>query len=201
MTPLTRQVMTKSIHRAIKEYQHANNGSMMSPRSPLDLRTSFVIRREIGSPNKSPKLSKSPKSPKTIENGNNGTKLKIIMEQIKDSNDNENKENNDGAVSSVNIAKHNDSIDIGACKTMPIEETPIAISRKLSNEKLVSSSDGEIWHTPKEIAPPMVKDEVCVIWPLMPLKVDSELDNNNLATNFLDLYTKIDKKTSSAIER
>lgn len=154
MTPLTRQVMTKSIHRAILEYQHAHNGPIMSPRSPLDLRTSFVIRREFGSP--------PAKSSKPIENGHIDIKLETVLEQIKDSKDDENKENNGGVVSSGNNAKHNVTIDIGSCEDVPIKETPIAVPRKLSTEKLVSSSDGEIWFTPKEITQPKVKDEVCV---------------------------------------
>lgn len=153
MTPLTRQVMTKSIHRAILEYQHAHNGPVMSPRSPLDLRTSFVVRREIV----------SPKSPKAIEHGHIGTKLETVLEQNKDTNDDENKENDGGVVSSGgNDAKHNDTIDIVSSEAVPIKETPIAVSRKLSTEKLVSSSDSEIWFTPKEVTQPTVTDEVSV---------------------------------------
>ncbi|XP_031623405.1 mitosis initiation protein fs(1)Ya isoform X4 [Contarinia nasturtii] len=38
VTPLTRQVMTKSIHRAILEYQNSQHGIAVSPKSPLDLR-------------------------------------------------------------------------------------------------------------------------------------------------------------------
>lgn len=43
-TPLTRQVMTKSIHRAILEYQHSQNGVITTPKSPLDLRVKSVNR-------------------------------------------------------------------------------------------------------------------------------------------------------------
>lgn len=42
LTPLTRQVMTKSIQRAILEYQQH---TITSPKSPLDLRVSTVMRR------------------------------------------------------------------------------------------------------------------------------------------------------------
>lgn len=42
LTPLTRQVMTKSIQRAILEYQQH---TIASPKSPLDLRVSTVMRR------------------------------------------------------------------------------------------------------------------------------------------------------------
>lgn len=38
VTPLTRQLMTKSIHRAILEYQNTQHGIAVSPKSPLDLR-------------------------------------------------------------------------------------------------------------------------------------------------------------------
>lgn len=154
ITPLTRQVMTKSIHRAILEYQNTYNGPMPSPRSPLDLRTSFVIRREVRSPDE---------SSKAIENGHIGAKLETVLEQSKDSKDDENKENNGDIISSENVAKHNDTIHIGSCEDIPIKETPIAVSRKLSTEKLVSSSDDEIWFTPKEIIQPKFKDEVCVL--------------------------------------
>lgn len=45
MTPLTRQVMTKSIHRAILEYQHTQSLHAVSPKSPLDLRMQQAIYR------------------------------------------------------------------------------------------------------------------------------------------------------------
>lgn len=45
VTPLTRQVMTKSIHRAILEYQHTQSLSAASPKSPLDLRMQQAIYR------------------------------------------------------------------------------------------------------------------------------------------------------------
>lgn len=45
VTPLTRQVMTKSIHRAILEYQHTQSLNAASPKSPLDLRMQQAIYR------------------------------------------------------------------------------------------------------------------------------------------------------------
>lgn len=45
-TPLTRQVMTKSIHRAILEYQHSQIGGVLSPKSPLDLRVRSTVTRD-----------------------------------------------------------------------------------------------------------------------------------------------------------
>lgn len=129
MTPLTRQVMTKSIHRAILEYQQC--GTVLSPRSPLDLRTSLVIRRDVKD---SPEITSNSTDPKA------NLKLATVYEQTKDDADDE------------NDSDENKIMDVIPHSVEAIKETPIPVSRKLSTEKN-SGSDGEVWFTPKEPSP------------------------------------------------
>lgn len=145
MTPLTRQVMTKSIHRAILEYQHAQCGTaVVSPRSPLDLRTSFVIRRDT-SKNTSGVFVLSPESEEKEISPKVRSKLETVYENGKDGND-EQKEIDEKQNTTIAVVQE----DIHA-----IKETPVAISRKLSAEKIDSGGcgNGEVWFTPKEVVP------------------------------------------------
>lgn len=170
--------MTKSIHRAILEYQ-THHGAPGSPKSPLDLRVRAAVTREP--PTKDDKdqksqstekihhhhqhqLNRSNTSPAAILQSNSlesmvrASPLETVYEQEKDANTDEldNYERSRGNASNsyaiVELTDDNQVIINGASASDPIGDTPVLVSRKLSSEKIsiVDHYDGDIWYTPKE---------------------------------------------------
>lgn len=172
MTPLTRQVMTKSIHRAILEYQHTHNGtSIGSPKSPLDLR----VRRTVSFGEKSPsKHGKTADKSNRIAD-NNRSSSAIIKSNSLDSNsklmplETVYEQEKDGTVDAVDGSEYGNCISssyevievtnenqaithLSAPDDQPIGETPVLVSRKLSAERISGTEnlDRDVWYTPKE---------------------------------------------------
>lgn len=168
VTPLTRQVMTKSIHRAILEYQHSQHGAMLSPKSPLDLRVRPTIIATVntrGTESKTKQLTqveiadKNRMTTSSIHKSNSmecrTSALETVYEQDKDSNaadpaiDGFDQNN---YVQIVEQSNHDHSIVNELLTSEPIGETPVLVSQKLSNEKFGTTDNGdhEVWYTPKE---------------------------------------------------
>lgn len=171
MTPLTRQVMTKSIHRAILEYQqHTHNGvGSASPKSPLDLR----VRKNTESPSRIAKNShKSSNSGENIIRSNSLdsnlrlSPLETVYEQDKDTGDDVEYEN---VISKnydiIEVSNEHHVIANGPMSSNPIGETPVLVSRKLSVERTtnVEPFDGDIWYTPKECVQSKIVENIEVI--------------------------------------
>lgn len=168
VTPLTRQVMTKSIHRAILEYQNSQHGIAVSPKSPLDLR---VRGRDISKvENDSLKTTKcderSSKScistsliikSDSLESNSILSPLETVYEQDRDANA-ESSEcyERECCFSSnyeiVEYSNHDQSVVNEPSIPVSIQETPVLVSRKLSGEIISDDNnvDPEIWYTPKE---------------------------------------------------
>lgn len=145
LTPLTRQIMTKSIQRAILEYQQH---TITSPKSPLDLRVNTVMRRN----SKCLQSVYSPESDHSVTNEENiqplSTNNKInsrfgsletVYEQIK----------------GVNVESCDEQKYVGTEETDKMQSygnQTSAILLRESNE-LYESRDlngSDIWYTPKE---------------------------------------------------
>lgn len=185
MTPLTRQVMTKSIHRAILEYQHSHNGSSIgSPKSPLDLR----VRRNVSYGEKSPSRNEKTNDKSTkIDDDNRSTSTALIKSNSLDSNSRLSpletvyEQEKDANVESINgfelgncisssyevieVTNENQAFVHGPASDAPISETPILVSRKLSAERIGATEhlDRDVWYTPKEFLQSKIVEniEVC----------------------------------------
>lgn len=173
-TPLTRQVMTKSIHRAILEYHHSQNGSLISPKSPLDLRVRSAVIRDttekihcegVRDDNKSRmSVGKYPIAPSGIIKSysfDSNSKLETVYEQAKDVNSKtsecfECKKNVDDINYEIVEISNEQSIVHGSVDV--IGETPVLVSRKLSAEN--GANDPEVWFTPKEYTQSKVVENV-----------------------------------------
>lgn len=163
MTPLTRQVMTKSIHRAILEYQETHNVGISSPKSPLDLRVRkiHISDRENGlfdrhNIDKSIKISNHHEiSAKTVTRFGS---LETVYEQEKTNfikSNNEIAANNDNQVLAIEPTAHD-----------PIAETPVSLLRKSSTVYIGEADedfDNDIWYTPKEFTQSNVIENIEVI--------------------------------------
>lgn len=179
MTPLTRQVMTKSIHRAILEYQHSHHGAIVSPKSPLDLRVrASVLREGNGHNSKTENLApksadKSRASSTSIVSKADSVESKVspletVYEQEKDANAYESEDFDYGnyvthdAFDVIKNANPEQSIVNELLSADPIGETPVLVSRKLSNEKIggADKSNREIWYTPKEFVQARVIENI-----------------------------------------
>lgn len=170
MTPLTRQVMTKSIHRAILEYHTHSGVGNGSPKSPLDLR----VRKNVSYTEMSPSQS-AKTTDKLFKFGENITRsnsmdsnsrhslLETVYEQDKDTVD-------DFDYGNV-ISKNNDIIEVsngnhvianGPMSSDPIVETPVLVSRKLSAERMTNeeSCDSDVWYTPKEFVQSKIVENI-----------------------------------------
>lgn len=172
MTPLTRQVMTKSIHRAILEF-HSQNAIVLSPKSPLDLRVRPSIREaRNGEKNASAALNggggHSPKMceqnrhlslmrSNSLDSNARMSPLETVYEQDRDATG----ELSDNAEHDVDISSNckileissdNQVIVTGLSASDPISDTPVAVSRKLSTELKsgIVQNDGDTWYTPKQ---------------------------------------------------
>lgn len=183
MTPLTRQVMTKSIHRAILEYQHSHNGSSIgSPKSPLDLR----VRRNVSFGEKSPSRNgKTDDKSTKIDNDNRSTStaliksnsldsnsrlspLETVYEQEKDANDVEAADGFElgNCISSsyevIEVTNEKQAFVHGPASDAPISETPVLVSRKLSAERIGATEhfDGDVWYTPKEFVQSKIVENI-----------------------------------------
>ncbi|XP_055306075.1 mitosis initiation protein fs(1)Ya isoform X2 [Sitodiplosis mosellana] len=159
VTPLTRQVMTKSIHRAILEYQHSQHGTVLSPKSPLDLRVRSTSSRDTSKTEHlaSKSIEKSRISMSAVLKTNSmesrTSALETVYEQEKDANtDAPNCFDHENYVEIVEHTNDNHSIVNELMTSEPIGETPVLVSRKLSSEKIGSTDGGdhEVWYTPKE---------------------------------------------------
>lgn len=157
MTPLTRQVMTKNIHRAILEF-HSQNAIVLSPKSPLDLRVRPSIREARNSPkmcdqNRHLSLMRS----NSLDSNARMSPLETVYEQDRDAigelSDNA---EHDVDISSnckiLEISSDNQVIVTGLSASDPISDTPVAVSRKLSTELKsgIVQNDGDTWYTPKQ---------------------------------------------------
>lgn len=183
MTPLTRQVMTKSIHRAILEYQQSHHPAPSSPKSPLDLRVRSTITRNSKDINQSTNknyqqssksIEHSHISPSKIFKSNSldsnsrTSALETVYEQEKDAKTDEqdiSRHGNDVTSNSyaiVEVSADNEIIVNGPIASDLIGETPVLVSRKLSSEKLcaVDNCDSEIWYTPKEYVQSRVVENI-----------------------------------------
>lgn len=145
LTPLTRQIMTKSIQRAILEYQQH---TITSPKSPLDLRVNTVMRRNskclqsVYSPESDHSVTNEeniqPLSTNTKINSRFGS-LETVYEQIK----------------GVNVESCDEQKYVGTEETDKMQSygnQTSAILLRESNE-LYESRDlngSDIWYTPKE---------------------------------------------------
>lgn len=177
VTPLTRQVMTKSIHRAILEYQHSQHGAMLSPKSPLDLRVrptivAAVNTRDteskteqlapVGLPDKR-SLSTSAVLKSNSMECRTGA-LETVYEQEKDSNVADPATDAFDQQNFVQIVEQsNDHSIVNELLTAePIGETPVLVSRKLSSEKISTADNGdhEVWYTPKEFVQTKVIENI-----------------------------------------
>lgn len=172
MTPLTRQVMTKSIHRAVLEYQHSQHGAGLSPKSPLDLR----VRRDGGNATKPNHLMAKLSDKSCISTVTKSTSmesrmnpLETVYEQDKDANADASQ-----CIGPDSFVCHNFQVvqQSNQVKELlssePIGETPVLVSRKLSNEKMTAadggggggSGDHEVWYTPKEFVQTKVVENI-----------------------------------------
>lgn len=154
LTPLKRQVMTKSIHRAILQYQHSQCG-IESPRSPLDLRVRSSLMR-------GPKHTCSPKSgcnkcsPATrskrlqvISTKQSTTirSLDTVYEQVKRA---------DGKAREKQVGTSSEEVNEMVANNKEhnaIEATPISTARNQLlefNQCNELPDNDEIWHTPNE---------------------------------------------------
>ncbi|XP_031623403.1 mitosis initiation protein fs(1)Ya isoform X2 [Contarinia nasturtii] len=188
VTPLTRQVMTKSIHRAILEYQNSQHGIAVSPKSPLDLR--MRGREILKMENTSSKTVKCEKrSPKVIDKSSISTSivvksnsldsnlrqssLETVYEQDKDANvETFGCYERECCVSSnyevVEVLSDQSIINEPLLTSESIKETPVLVSRKLSSEKIVKevkNIDPEIWFTPKEFAQTKLVENIDIYTP------------------------------------
>lgn len=164
LTPLKRQVMTKSIHRAILQYQHSQCG-VVSPRSPLDLRVRSSLLRGLKhtcSPNKSGcnKCSPATKAKRMHVIATKQTttirSLDTVYEQVKhgDGNAREKIVCSSAKETVQHVTKNN--------KHESIEATPLSAARTPSNEfnqctELMTDND-EVWHTPNEFPKALTDD-------------------------------------------
>lgn len=188
VTPLTRQVMTKSIHRAILQYQHSQHGIAMSPKSPLDLRVRATISRDDKDvPNVKNCLSKMIKTEEklpivddnniistsiviksnSVDSNSRLSPLETVYEQDKDTN-----------VEALECCEHEsyvsnyETVEVSCNINEPvsdsIKETPVLASRKLSSEIMCDSDNvcSEVWYTPKEYVETKVIEniEVCKVF-------------------------------------
>lgn len=183
MTPLTRQVMTKSIHRAILEYQQSHHPAPSSPRSPLDLRVRSTITRNSKDINQSinKNYQQSSKSiehnhispskvfkSNSLDSNSRTSALETVYEQEKDAKTDEPdiSSHGNGVTSNsyaiVEVSADNEIIINGPIASDLIGETPVSVSRKLSSEKLcaVDNYDSEIWYTPKEYVQSRVVENI-----------------------------------------
>lgn len=172
-TPLTRQVMTKSIHRAILEYQHSQNVSVITPKSPLDLRVRSTVIRDTTEKNHCDGERGSDKSTMSCGKYNIASlgtvkshsvelnsKLETVYEQAKDV-DSKTPENfdckNDDDIN-YEIVKISNEQSIVHESLEAIGETPVLVSRKLSEEN--GANDPEVWFTPKEYSQSKVFENI-----------------------------------------
>lgn len=160
-TPLTRQVMTKSIHRAILEYQHSH-GQPSSPKSPLDLRIRVGRNKDEtklvkDSPQKIDNSRSSSQTVRSAEHSHgrgNTSPLETVYEQEKESFVSGSTNKNYSNLQIIEVTSNNE-----------IAETPVLISRKLSTEQFgVDNFDKEIWFTPKEYVQSKVIENLEVIY-------------------------------------
>lgn len=185
MTPLSRQVMTKTIHRAILEYQHTHSSvGGASPKSPLDLRVRKMDSSTEMNPSKIAKADKSvDKADKSLKNGDenrlmsasavnksnsfdtNGriSPLETVYEQEKDAIDDIEHDNyisNSYAI--IEVLNESKAVIDAPISSEPISETPVLVSRKLSAERLSNDErfDGDIWYTPKEFVQSKVIENI-----------------------------------------
>lgn len=177
MTPLTRQVMTKSIHRAILEYQSHHGSAPGSPKSPLDLRVRTTITRDskdVPKDSNDQSANKIHQQPSKIRGSNsswnivsNGVDksnsksgiLETVYEQEKDAKSDDH--DDDITSDSYAIIKLTDDsqVIVGPSTSEPISETPILVTRKISSEKLCTV-DKEVWYTPKEFVQSKVIENI-----------------------------------------
>lgn len=156
--------MTKSIHRAILEYQHSQHGVTFSPKSPLDLRVRSVVFRDNEDHckvNNSPLRSRK-RDEKQIQEKNltvasfiksntidSSSRLETVYEQEKDTNTEIIGDviSNQDKIIKMSIIQKNVATEV----LEPIRETPMPVSRNLTTEKLNGDEhDADIWYTPKE---------------------------------------------------
>lgn len=202
-TPLTRQVMTKSIHRAILEYQHSQHGVAISPKSPLDLRVRSAVYRVNKDHSKSMKCEekslkfhhdRSVSSAIKSNSIDSNSRLETVYEQEKDSNTNTEKSEH-----SIDINRKVVEVSIERSKVSAtdlleqIQETPVLVSRKFSGEKLNGVDeyvDPDVWYTPKEYVQSKLIENIEVS--RSSHQISCQLSNFNV---FIDLYTKSIEET------
>lgn len=180
VTPLTRQVMTKSFHRAILEYQHTQSMCAVSPKSPLDLRVRAAIYRgRNGTPVKCFMKTEQhrDKSLKTDSNGHTSASLSsstmsttttttkvttTVMNTTQDHSSRlpntletvyeQEKDANSETLEHIESNGENDGVLNGPLNCDSIAETPILLAHRKSIDTTDGSEnfDNEIWYTPKE---------------------------------------------------
>lgn len=186
VTPLTRQVMTKSIHRAILEYQHTQGLGGASPKSPLDLRVRAAIYRgRNGTPingkclikteerhdKSSSTTTKTTVTTTTITNTQDHSSrintLETVYEQEKDTNSEAHEPIESRSLVRYVGTKKDMSLERLTCD--PIAETPNMLSHKKSIETMGGSEncDNDIWYTPKEYIQTNMIENIEVILKLM----------------------------------
>lgn len=191
VTPLTRQLMTKSIHRAILEYQHTQSMCASSPKSPLDLRVRAAIYRGRGvTPvkclmkteqrlNKSLKIDGNSHSSSltttttvttTITNeqdhcARQPNTLETVYEQEKDSHSDTHQNSEQTSLVRYKAISENGKNDsVASSSSGPIAVTPILLSHRKSIETTDGSEncDNEIWYTPQEFVQTNVIENIQV---------------------------------------
>lgn len=180
VTPLTRQVMTKSIHRAILEYQHSQSICATSPKSPLDLRVRAAISRgRSGTPVKCQMKTEHRFDESLTVDGNNHHQslttttttvtttitnkqevsskltntLETVYEQEKDPIADASENNEHKSMVPYNEEK-NDIVSNGLSPIDSGTVTPVMQTRKKINKPLndTPNADSDVWYTPKEYA-------------------------------------------------
>lgn len=214
VTPLTRQLMTKSIHRAILEYQHTQSVCGLSPKSPLDLRVRTAIYRGRGGTpvkclmeteqrlDKSLKIDANGQSVTTTttitttitnkqeQSARQPSTLETVYEQDKDPHA-DTHDNNEHAISEMGA---NDNVANGPSTSDAIAVTPILLSRRKSMETF-DGADSEIWYTPKEFVQTNLIENIEV-------KLGDGIHSRRFANDFdlllenVDFYTESIEKTS-----
>lgn len=150
-TPL-RQVMSKSIQRAIRE--HVTN----SPKSPLDLRISPVVRRNGGKINrkdfKNIDENRTPKSNSKTKRNSIEMRSTSVLETVYETAQNSEVINNCDIENNKNkridnIEKVTNSNSIHEIKVTPLTNIPLEENENTNND---------VWYTPNENMPNEAKD-------------------------------------------
>lgn len=156
VTPLTRQVMAKSIHRAILEYQHTQNRCVSSPKSPLDLRVRAAISRGRGGGGGGTPVKCQMKTEHRLDkslniDGNSHSASVTTTTTITTTITNKQDSKAPNTLETVYEHEKNHIFDTLDNNEQNNVDTPMLLSRKKCIESANgSTSENDVWYTPKE---------------------------------------------------